>query len=144
MPRSKRIVIPGLPHHIVQRGNRRMNVFLEDLDREVFLRMLDEASLEHGLANIGHCLMSNHEHQISVPLKEKSLALAMHDALGSFAVYFNHKYGMRGRLWQSRFYSVPMDVSHFWAALRYVERNPVRAGIVGRAEDYRWSSAAAH
>ena len=144
MTRSPRIVIPGRPHHVVQRGNRRVDVFLDDEDREVFLRMLDNASCKHGLKNIGYTLMTNHEHQISIPEEESSLALAMKDTYGSYATYFNHRYGLSGRLWQGRFYSVPLDESHFGSALRYVERNPVRAGIVKRAEDYRWSSAAAH
>ncbi len=106
--------------------------------------MLDEASDEHGLSNIGYCLMTNHEHQISIPKKETSLARAMQSVLSSFAIFFNRKYGLSGRLWQGRFYSVPMDESYFWAALRYVERNPVRAGMVEKAEQYRWSSASAH
>jgi len=68
----------------------------------------------------------------------------MRDVLGSYATYFNSKYGLSGRLWQGRFYSAVLDESHFWAALRYVELNPVRAGIVEHAERFQWSSAAAH
>lgn len=144
MPRFKRLVVPGMPHHLVQRGDHGMNVFLDDHDREVFLRMLKEASDYHGLANLGYNLMTNHEHLVSIPKHENSLSLTMRDLLGPYAAYFNRKYGLNGRLWQGRFYSVVLDESHFWAALRYVERNPVRAQIVERAEDYRWSSAAAH
>jgi putative transposase len=144
LPRSKRIVVPGLPHHIIQRGNHRINVFLDDRDREVFLRLLGEVSDQHGLLNLGYNLMTNHEHLVSIPKHEFSLSLAMRDLLGPYAVYFNRKYGLNGRLWQGRFYSVPLDEPHFWTALRYVERNPVRAEIVHRAEQYRWSSAPAH
>jgi putative transposase len=144
MPRFKRLVVPGMPHHLVQRGNHGMNVFLDDHDREVFLRMLKEASDYHGLANLGYNLMTNHEHLVSIPKYENSLSLTMRDLLGPYAAYFNRKYGLNGRLWQGRFYSVVLDESHFWAALRYVELNPVRAGIVRRAEHYRWSSVPAH
>ena len=144
MSRFKRLVIPGMPHHIVQRGNHRMNVFLDDNDRMVFLRMLGEVSEKYGLTNLGYSLMTNHEHLISVPREESSLALTMRDVLGPYASYFNHKYGLNGRLWQGRFYSTVLDDEHFWAAMRYVELNAVRAGMVQRAEDYRWSSAPAH
>jgi putative transposase len=144
MPRFKRLVIPGMPHHVVQRGNRRMNVFLDDQDREVFLRMLAEVSEHQGLTNLGYSLMTNHEHLVSIPQHENFLALSMRDLLGPYAAYFNRKYGFSGRLWQGRYYSAVLDEYHFWAALRYVERNPVRAGIVQRAEYYRWSSAPAH
>jgi putative transposase len=144
MPRFKRLVIPGMPHHIVQRGNHRMNIFLEDGDRLVFLRMLGEVSEVHGLINLGYSLMTNHKHLVSIPKEESSLALAMRDLLGPYASYFNHKFGLNGRFWQGRFYSTVLDDTHFWAALRYVELNPVRAGMVQCAEQYPWSSAQAH
>ena len=76
--------------------------------------------------------------------ESRSLAWTMRDLLGPYASYFNQKHALSGRLWQGRFFSSVLDESHFWAALRYVERNPVRAGMVKRAEDYRWSSAPAH
>jgi putative transposase len=144
MPRFKRLVVPGMPHHLVQRGNRRMETFRGDNDRDVFLRMLSEASKSHGVANVAYSLMPNHIHLVSFPERKESLALVMHDLLGLYAAYFNQKYGLCGRLWQGRFYSVVMDDPHFWAALRYVELNPVRSRLVDKAEDYRWSSARAH
>jgi putative transposase len=144
MPRLKRIVVPGLPHHITQRGNSRANVFFDDEDREVFLRILGEVSECHGLTNFSYSLMTNHIHLISAPKLESSLARSMRDLLGPYAAYLNRKYGFNGRLWQGRFHSTPLDDAHFWEAIRYVERNPVRAGLVQRAEQYQWSSAAAH
>jgi len=144
MPRFKRVVVPGLPHHITQRGNRRMNVFFDDEDREIFLRILGEVGESNGLANFSYDLMTNHEHLVSVPKLESSLATSMRDLLGPYAAYINRKYGFSGRLWQGRFFSTVLDDAHFWEAIRYVERNPVRAGLVQRAEQYRWSSAAAH
>src|SRR5437867_3469539 len=144
MARLRRVVVPGLPHHITQRGNRRANVFLDDQDRRVFLRLLRETSERHSLRHFSYCLMTNHFHLISTPSESRSLAWTMRDLLGPYASYFNQKHGLSGRLWQGRFFSSVLDESHFWAAVRYVERNPVRAGMVKRAEDYRWSSAPAH
>ena len=144
MPRSRRIVVPGYPHHITQRGNRRVDVFLEIEDRHVFLRLLGEASKLYSLSHSGYSLMTNHIHLISIPTEVPALSQTMRDTLGSYASYFNRKYGLTGRLWQGRFYSTVLDETHYWAALRYVERNPVRAGMVRSAEEYRWSSAAAH
>ncbi len=144
MPRRRRIVVPGYPHHVTQRGNRQMKVFCDEADRRVFLRMLREASDLYSLRHYSYSLMTNHIHMISVPEYVASLPLAMHDVLGSYASYFNAKYGLSGRLWQGRFYSAVMDEEHFWLGLRYVERNAVRAGIVTRAEEYVWSAAAAH
>jgi len=121
-----------------------MNVFRDDSDRLVFLRMLGEVSEKYGVINLGYILMTNHEHLISIPKEESSFALAMRDLLGPYASYFNCKYGLSGRLWQGRFYSTVLDEEHFWTALRYVELNPVRAGMIQIAELYSWSSAPAH
>jgi putative transposase len=144
MPRRSRIVVPGMPHHITQRGNRRMNVFVDREDREVFLRMLRQSSEQYGLHHYAYCLMTNHLHLISIPEQKDSLSNTMRDVLGSFASYFNQRHGVSGRLWQGRFFSTVLDGMHFWAALGYTERNPVRAGMVEVPEAYEWSSAAAH
>jgi putative transposase len=144
MPRRRRIVVPGMPHHITQRGNRRMNVFVDAEDRRVFLRMLRENSKRYSLHNYSYCLMTNHVHLISIPEQVSSLSYTMRDVLGAYASYFNQRHGLSGRLWQGRFYSAVLDETHFWAASRYVERNPVRAGMAELAEAYEWSSAAAH
>jgi putative transposase len=133
-----------MPHHITQRGNRRMNVFVDGEDRRVFLRMLRENSELYSLHHYSYCLMTNHLHLISSPEQVISLSNTMRDVLGSYASYFNQRYGLSGRLWQGRFYSTVLDETRFWAALRYVERNPIRAGMVQAAEAYEWSSAVAH
>jgi putative transposase len=88
--------------------------------------------------------MDNHVHYIAVPEREDSLAKTVKEAHGDYSKYFNTKYGLVGHAWQNRFKSFPMDWDHCRNAIRYVELNPVRAGMVARAEDYRWSSAAAH
>ena len=144
MPRRRRIVVPGMPHHITQRGSRRMNVFADAEDRRVFLRMLRENSELYSLHHYSYCLMTNHVHLISSPEQVSSLSYTMRDVLGLYASYFNQRHGLSGRLWQGRFYSAVLDETNFWAALRYVERNPVRAGMVKLAEAYEWSAAAAH
>jgi len=144
MSRVARVVIPGFPHHVTQRGNRRAEVFEVDADREVYLRFVKQYSERHGLAVLAYCLMSNHVHLVVVPTRETSLSLALRDAHTVYAMYFNTRTKLSGHVWQGRFHSCPMDESHLWAAVRYVERNPVRAGLVAQAEAYPWSSAAAH
>lgn len=144
MSRVARVVAPGFPHHVTQRGNRRADVFEVDEDREAYLRFLKKYADRHGLAVWAYCLMSNHIHLIVVPDKEESLGHAMRDTHTVHAMRFNERTQLTGHVWQGRFYSCPLDEQHLWAAVRYVERNPVRAGMVDRAEEYAWSSAAAH
>jgi len=144
MSRVARIVVPGFAHHVTQRGNRRAEVFETDDDRHAYLRFLKQYSDKHGLAVWAYCLMTNHVHLVVVPEREDSLAKALRDAHTVYAMRFNSRTRLSGHVWQGRFYSCPMDESHLWAAVRYVERNPVRAGLMEKAEDYPWSSAAAH
>jgi len=144
MPRSARIVIPGCPHHVTQRGNNRQDVFFVDDDRRVYLRLLAMQTRKFGLKIEGYCLMANHVHLIATPAGEDSLALAVGRTNLLYAQYVNRLHGRSGHLWQNRFYSCAMDEEHFWSALCYIERNPVRAGMVVAAWDYPWSSAATH
>ena len=144
MPRLARVVVPGLPHHITQRGNRRADVFFEPEDRTAYLSMLHHYAGRHGLHIWAYCLMTNHVHLVAVPRWAESMARTLRDAHQTYAVYLNRKMGESGHLWQGRFFSCVLDEVHEWAAVRYVEQNPVRAGMVERAEEYEWSSAAAH
>jgi putative transposase len=144
MPRKHRIILPGLPHHITQRGNGRSDVFRDGNDREVYLQLLARFSNWHTVDLFSYCLMTNHVHLVGSPLQEDSVAKMMRDLQGFYAIYYNRKYGLTGHLWQGRFFSCVLDPDHFQAAIRYVERNPVRAGLVARAESFCWSSAAAH
>lgn len=144
MSRVARVVVPGFPHHVTQRGNRRADVFEVDDDREAYVRFLRRYGKRHGLAVWAYCLMTNHIHLVVVPQREDSLALALRDAHTVYAMHFNRRTQVSGHVWQGRFYSCPLDEVHLWAAVRYVERNPVRAGMVDRAEQYPWSSAAGH
>jgi len=144
MARLARVVAVGVPHHVTQRGNARQVVFSTDADRLVYLDLLRRNCALHHLAVVGYCLMSNHVHLIVIPRASQSLPLALKHAHGRYAVYFNAHSASSGHLWQGRYYSCPLDETHFWAALRYTELNPVRASIVAQPDDYAWSSAAAH
>jgi len=119
-------------------------VFLVDEDREVFLAYLGEASQRFGLTVEGYCLMGNHVHLIATPQEEASLALALKQTNQLYAQYVNRLHGRSGHLWQDRFFSCALDGAHFWKALAYVERNPVRAKLCRKPWRWVWSSAAAH
>jgi len=144
MPRLARVVVPGLPHHVVQRGNRRQDVFFSDEDREAYLALVRDACGKFGVKVRGWCLMTNHVHVIAIPEGERSLALAFSDAHVRYTRLVNFRERWRGHLWQGRFGSSPMDGRHTVAALRYVERNPVRARLARVPWEYAWSSAAFH
>lgn len=144
MPRMARLTVPGEAHHITQRGNRREDVFFDDDDRRRYLELLAEYAAKHELAVLAWCLMSNHVHLVARPAHERSLAGCLGPVHLRYAQHVNWRRGWQGRLWQGRYYSCVLDGPHALAAVRYVERNPVRAGLVARAEEYAWSSAAGH
>jgi len=144
MPRFPRVVLPGVPHHVTQRGNARRFLLETDSDRLVYLRLLQQYARLQELDLLGYCLMTNHVHLIAMPRRPDSLAGALRRTHGQYAAYLNAREGSSGHVWQGRYYSCPLDIPHLWAALRYTESNPVRAGIVSHAEHYPWSSAAAH
>jgi putative transposase len=144
MPRLPRVTVPGLPHHVTQRGNRKMPVFLTDRDRNVYLKLLRTQCSEQSVKIWAYCLMDNHVHFVAVPDYEFSLSRLFQRVHGDYAHYFNAQYTKCGHLWQGRFKGTVLDPPHLWNAVRYVERNPVRAGKLDCAEQYSWSSAAAH
>jgi putative transposase len=137
-------VVPGLPHHVTQRGNNRQDVFFVDDDRRAYLKLLAEQSARYGLSILGLCLMDNHVHLIAIPARPDSLAKAVGRTHWLYAQYVNRLHGRSGHLWQNRFHSSPMDAQHCLLAMRHVERNPLRAGLCRIARRYGWSSAAAH
>jgi len=110
----------------------------------VYLSLLKRHSLRFKLDIIAYCLMINHVHLVVIPGDEKSMANAIGKTHGHYAQHINRKNNSTGHLWEDRFYSCPMDEQHFWIAARYVERNPVKAGIVNDPWEYEWSSARAH
>ncbi|MHC4455093.1 MAG: transposase, partial [Planctomycetota bacterium] len=144
MPRIARVVVPDLPHHITQRGNYGQTVFENDDDRRFYLKWLHEYGQRYGTKFWAYCLMTNHIHYIAVPENQNSLAMTFNQTHMRYSQYTNKRHGRRGHLWQGRFYSCLLDDNHLYAAVRYVERNPVRARIVSRSEEYEWSSAHAH
>jgi putative transposase len=144
MARIARVVVEGFPHHVVQRGNRRQPTFFCDDDYAAYLALMGEWCAKQGVEIWSYCLMSNHIHLIAVPEREDSLRSAIGEAHRRYTRRVNFREGWRGHLWQERFHSFPMDENYLLAAARYVEQNPVRAGIVSEPTAYRWSSAAAH
>ena len=144
MPRIARLVVPGYPHHVTQRGNYRQDVFRGDSDRRRYLELISSYSKKHSLDILCYCLMNNHVHFIVMPSKEDSLAAAFRTAHTLYSQYFNKKMKACGHLWQGRFYSCVLDDRHLLAAARYIERNPVRIKIVKKPTDYVWSSARNH
>ena len=144
MERLPRVVAVGVPHHVTQRGNARQVILVTDADRTIYLELLRQYCGLHQLSLLGYCLMSNHVHLIAVPRHAEALAQALKHAHGRYATYWNAQQFSSGHVWQGRFYSCPLDEAHLWSALRYTELNPVRAGLVKAASQWKWSSAAAH
>ena len=144
MARLARIVAPGTPHHVTQRGNRRQKTFFADEDYQLYKNLVAEYCAEESVAVWAYCLMPNHVHLILVPKRADGLARALGEAHRRYSKHVNEREDWRGFLWQGRFASAPMDEEHTLAAARYVEFNPVRARLVKSPEAWRWSSAAAH
>ena len=134
--RFARVVLPSSPHHLLARGNRKANVFADDSDRLVYLRLMQQARHNSATSIWAYALMDNHVHIIAVPQREDSLAKMIKEAHEAYTKYFNTKYGLVGHAWQNRFKSFFMEWNYCLNAVRYVERNPVRAGIVSKAEHY--------
>lgn len=144
MPRRPRVVIPGLPHHITQRGNNRQAVFQSFKDRRLYLSLLIRHAVHYEMQILGYCLMTNHVHLIAAPANESSLARTLARTHSEYALSVNRSGERTGHLWQNRFFSCPLDQVHLDRALLYVEMNPVRAGLVEQPWDWLWSSARAH
>lgn len=144
MPRLARIVLENIPHHIIQRGNRSQQVFFSDKDKYTYLKLLRENANKAHITFLAYCLMDNHVHLIAIPQQTSSLAQGIGETHRNYSRMVNQREGWTGYLWQGRFLSYPLDQCHLYAAIRYVERNPVEAGLVSNPADYIWSSAAAH
>jgi len=144
MARIARIVAPALPHHVIQRGNRRQETFLGEGDYKEYLDLMAEWCTRYHVEIWAYCLMPNHVHLIAVPEEKEALAKAIGEAHRRYTRFINFREGWRGYLWQGRFASYPMDEVYLVAAAKYIELNPVRAKLVQRPEEYPWSSARAH
>jgi len=144
MARLARVVAPGFPHHITQRGNRRLPTFFREEDYAAYLMLLSEWCRTCRVEIWAYCLMPNHVHLIAVPETEEGLRRAIGEAHRRYTRLINSRAGWSGHLWQGRFASFVMDEGYLLTAARYVELNPVRAGLTGDPFAWRWSSAAAH
>ena len=144
MPRIARVVVPGVPHHVIQRGNRRQTTFFGAWDYVLYRQLLAATCARYGVSIWSYCFLPNHVHFIAVPQEVESLAKAFGRAHRAYSTIVNRREGWTGYLWQGRFASYPMDDRHLLAAARYVLSNPVRAGLVDSASDWPHSSLAAH
>lgn len=145
MPRIARAIAPGFPHHIVQRGNNRGDVFFSPEDRAVYLYLLKKYSEKWNTPVNCYCLMTNHVHLLAKPYSGESLHKMMQGVTLCYTQHINRKYGRTGRLWASRYHSTIVDEeAYLWIVARYIEQNPVRAVLVENPEDYPYSSAPAH
>ena len=144
MARIARVVAPGIPHHITQRGNRRQETFFCAEDYQAYIALLGEWCGYCAVEVWAYCLMPNHVHVIAVPSSEDGLRRAIGEAHRRYTRRVNFREGWRGHLWQGRFASFPLDETYLLAAARYIEQNPVRAGLAARPWGYPWSSATAH
>lgn len=144
MARIARVVVPNYPHHVTQRGSRKQPTFFRNEDYQLYMSLVAERCQRYGVEIWAYCLMPNHIHLVAVPSTSGSLAQALGFAHRKYAMKVNHRQGWTGHLWQERFSSFVMDENYLLAAVRYVELNPVRAGLVDDPFHYRWSSARAH
>jgi len=144
MPRRARVIVPGLPHHITQRGNNRQQVFYSPDDHRLYLTLLIRYARRYGTHIAGYCLMTNHVHLVVVPQHDNSLARTFGQTHAEYALALNHSEKRSGHLWQNPFFSCPLDAAHLENAMRYVELNPVRAGLTAMPWDWPRSSARAH
>jgi putative transposase len=144
MARMARVVAPGIPHHVTQHGNRSQKVFFADSDYLDYKCLLAQFCRAESVQVWAYCLMPNHVHLVLVPKKEDGLHRSLAEAHRRYTRQINFREGWRGYLWQGRFASFPMDQRYLIAAVRYIELNPVRAGLCKSAESWPWSSAMAH
>jgi len=144
MPRLARIVVPGVPHHVTQRGNRRQTTFFGPEDYRLYQLLLGEFASRAGLEIWAWCLMPTHVHLVVMPARVDSLARGLGEAHRRYSLGINRREGWRGYLWQGRFASCALDDDFLLAAVRHVELNPVRAQLAARPQDWPWSSARAH
>ena len=144
MARMPRVVVPGYPHHVTQRGNRRQKTFFCADDYQYYLELMGELTHQSGTEVWAYCLMPNHVHLVMVPGCEDGLRSSLGEVHRRYTRYINFQRGWRGHLWQERFHSFPMDENYLLATVRYVELNPVKAKMCTLPQDWKWSSASAH
>jgi len=141
MPRRKRIYIPGLPYHIVQRGNNREACFAAIDDYQCYLDLFKECASRYGVVVHAYCLMTNHVHFLVTPEHDDSISRTFQVVASRYAFNFNKTYKRSGTIWEGRHKSsLVQSERYLLTCMRYIEMNPVVAGMVGKPEQYRWSS----
>jgi putative transposase len=141
MPRAPRIVVPGVPLHIVQRGNNRARTFRDEAEFTRYLDALSDASRRFKCAIHAYVLMSNHVHLLVTPEDRESPARMMQTIGRRVVPWINARHERTGTLWEGRFRSSPVDSERYlFTCSRYIELNPVRAGLAAHPSEYRWSS----
>ncbi len=144
MARIARVAVPGIPHHVIQRGNRRQQTFWTDSDYQYYLLLMKESCQQNEVSIWAYCLMPNHVHLVMVPETEEGLTKAIGQVHHRYTRMINFRQKWKGHLWQGRYSSYPMDENYLIACVRYIEMNPVRAGLVEQPEEWQWSSAGYH
>ncbi|MFC1703551.1 transposase [Candidatus Omnitrophota bacterium] len=141
MPRSARILLNKACYHIIARGNQSQPIFLSQTDYALYLHLLKRYKSKYPFNLYAFCLMKNHVHLALEPTDSSELSKAMQGINLSYAIYFNYKYQKNGHLWQGRFKSMVVAKDEYLnTCLNYIEANPLRAGMVKKLEEYRWSS----
>ena len=144
MGRRTRVIVPGYPHHIVQRGHNRQKIFRDEHDCRLFLELLTGYVGQYDCKLMAYCLMPNHVHMILRPPDREAIIKTLHGVGFRYARYFNQATGRTGALLENRYFSsVIAEESYLWRAAQYINLNPVRAGIVDHPCNYEWSSAKA-
>lgn len=141
MPRPPRTTIGGICYHVLNRGNGRIRVFRKEADYEAFVRLIADACERLSMPVLAYCLMPNHFHLVLQPHGEDELSVWMQWLTTSHVRRYHSHHGGSGHVWQGRFKSFPIQSDeHLYTVLRYVERNPLRANLVERSQDWAWSS----
>jgi len=144
MARMARVVVPGVPHHVTQRGKRGQKTFFGEKDYATYLELLTEQAKRAGTQVWAYCLMPNHVHLIMVPRDGDGLRRALAETHRRYARLLHLRRHRVGQLWHERFHSFPLDGEWLLTAVRHIEQNPVRAGLARRPREWRWSSARTH
>ncbi len=145
MARQARLVVPGYPHHVIQRGNNRASIFADDGDRHQYLSVLSDVAQRHQVNIHAYVLMGNHVHLLVTPPTDEALSRMMQDLGRRYVGWFNHKHQRTGTLWEGRFRAHLIEADGWLLrCLRYIELNPIRAGLVSNLREWPWSSLAHH
>jgi len=141
MARQPRLALPGYPHHVIQRGNNRQPIVLDETDRKMLYSLWLEESQRHKVAVNAYVLLDNHFHMLLTPPSDEAMSLMMQSVGRSYVRYFNKRHNRSGTLWEGRYKSSLIDSeAYLLTCMAYIDLNPVRAGVAESAEDFRWSS----